>query len=220
MISILQWHHNGHDGVSNHQRLDCLNTCLFSHRSKETPKLRVTGLCEGNSPVTGDFLARKSSNAENVSIGWRHHGYGVRGNATWMRRNTTKSGSLFTEQMDVLPQDLVKSQNLNIRAQTFPIALKFDRHINNRAVEMPVKLPVKIQSLKRSNLRFRDFTRSCDKTSVRCHTSRYSADYKVTHDHFSVSLIILSNMFSLIRNYSKWHKRSRKVLRHTKFEIH
>ena len=31
----------------------------------------VTGLCAGNSPMTGEFPARKASNAENVSIGWR-----------------------------------------------------------------------------------------------------------------------------------------------------
>ena len=38
-------------GVSNHQRLDCLLNRMFSCRSKETSKLRVTGLCEGNPPV-------------------------------------------------------------------------------------------------------------------------------------------------------------------------
>ena len=42
-------------------------------RSKKTPKLRVTGLCEGNSPVTGEFPAQKISDAENVPIWWRHH---------------------------------------------------------------------------------------------------------------------------------------------------
>ena len=36
-------------------------------------KLSVTGLCEGNSPVTGEFPAQRSSNSENVSIWWRHH---------------------------------------------------------------------------------------------------------------------------------------------------
>ena len=41
--------------------------------SKKTSKLRVTGLCEGNLPVTGDFPAQRVSNAENVSIWWRHH---------------------------------------------------------------------------------------------------------------------------------------------------
>ena len=42
-------------------------------RSKKTSKLRVTGLYAGNSPVTGEFPAQKASNAENVSISWRHH---------------------------------------------------------------------------------------------------------------------------------------------------
>ena len=36
-------------------------------------KLRVTGLCAGNSPGTGEFPAQKVSNSENVSIWWRHH---------------------------------------------------------------------------------------------------------------------------------------------------
>ena len=36
-------------------------------------KLRVTGLCDGNSSVTGEFPAQKASNAENVSIWWQHH---------------------------------------------------------------------------------------------------------------------------------------------------
>ena len=36
-------------------------------------KLSVTGLCTENSPVTGEFPAQKASNAENVSIWWRHH---------------------------------------------------------------------------------------------------------------------------------------------------
>ena len=31
------------------------------------------GLCEGNSPVTGKFPSQRASNAENVSIWWRHH---------------------------------------------------------------------------------------------------------------------------------------------------
>ena len=31
------------------------------------------GLCEGNSPATGEFPAQRASYAENVSIWWRHH---------------------------------------------------------------------------------------------------------------------------------------------------
>ena len=42
-------------------------------RSEKALKLRVTGLCVGNSPVNGKFPAQMASNAENVSIWWRHH---------------------------------------------------------------------------------------------------------------------------------------------------
>ena len=45
----LQWRHNERDGVSNHRRVDSLPNRVFERRSKKTSKLRVTGLCEGNS---------------------------------------------------------------------------------------------------------------------------------------------------------------------------
>ena len=69
----LRWRHNGRDGVSNHQHHHCLLNHLFRRRSKKTSKLRVTGLCVGNSSGTGEFPAQMSSHAENVSIWWRHH---------------------------------------------------------------------------------------------------------------------------------------------------
>ena len=47
----LQWRQNERDGVSNHRRLDCLLDRMFRRRSRKTSKPRVTGLCEGNSPV-------------------------------------------------------------------------------------------------------------------------------------------------------------------------
>ena len=74
----LQWRHNERDGVSNHRHLDCLLNCLFRHKWKKTLRLRVAGLCEGNSPVTGVFPEQRASNAENVSIWWRHHECGLR----------------------------------------------------------------------------------------------------------------------------------------------
>ena len=46
---------------------------LFNVQIKETSKLRVTGLCVGNSPVTGEFPVQRASSAENMSIWWRHH---------------------------------------------------------------------------------------------------------------------------------------------------
>ena len=75
-IHSLLWRHNGRDGVSNHQLHGCLLKRSFRPRSKKASKLRVTGLCAGNSPVTGEFPAQMASNAENVSIWWRHHGKG------------------------------------------------------------------------------------------------------------------------------------------------
>ena len=64
----LQWHHNGHNGISNHQPPDCLFNRLFRCRSKKTSKLCVTGLCVGNSLVTSEFPTHMASNTENVSI--------------------------------------------------------------------------------------------------------------------------------------------------------
>ena len=72
-INPLQWRHNGRYGVSNHQPRDCLLNRLFGYRSKKTSKRSVTGHCAGNSPGTGEFPAQMTSNAENVSIWWRHH---------------------------------------------------------------------------------------------------------------------------------------------------
>ena len=63
-----QWRYNERDGVSNHQPHECLLNRKFKAQVKEeTSKLRVTGLCEGNSPVTGEFPAQRASDAENVS---------------------------------------------------------------------------------------------------------------------------------------------------------
>ena len=74
-ITPLQWRHYGRDSVSNRQTHHCLLNGLFRCRSKKTSKLRVNGLCEGNSPMTSEFPTHMASNAENVSIWWRHHVY-------------------------------------------------------------------------------------------------------------------------------------------------
>ena len=55
---------NERDGVSNYRRFHCLLNCWFMRRSKKTSKLRVTGLCTGNSPVAGEFPAQKASNGK------------------------------------------------------------------------------------------------------------------------------------------------------------
>ena len=73
----LQWRHNEHDGVSNHQTHNCLLKRLFRCRSKKTSKSHVTGLCAGggNSLVTCEFPTQMTRNVEKVSIWWRHHVY-------------------------------------------------------------------------------------------------------------------------------------------------
>ena len=55
LLQSLQRRHNERDGISNHQPHHCLHNGLFRPRSKKTSKLSVTGLCAGNSPVTGEF---------------------------------------------------------------------------------------------------------------------------------------------------------------------
>ena len=60
MASQIQFHH-------------CLLNHLFRCGSQKTSKLHVTGLCEGNSQVTGESPAQRHIYAENVSIWWRHH---------------------------------------------------------------------------------------------------------------------------------------------------
>ena len=68
----LRWRHNGRDSVSYHQPRACTQPFIQA-QIKENIKLRVTSLCGGNSPVTGEFPAQIASNAENVPIWWRHH---------------------------------------------------------------------------------------------------------------------------------------------------
>ena len=60
VLKSSQWRHDERNGASNHKPHDCLLKCLFRYRSKKTSKLRVAGLCEGNSPVTGEFPAQRA----------------------------------------------------------------------------------------------------------------------------------------------------------------
>ena len=56
--------------------LTVVYSIVYSRRRfNKTSKLRVTGLFAGNSPWTGEFPAQRASNAENVSIWWRHYDY-------------------------------------------------------------------------------------------------------------------------------------------------
>ena len=45
--TTLRWHHNGHDGVSNHQPCYCFLNRVLRRISTKTSNLPVTGLCAG-----------------------------------------------------------------------------------------------------------------------------------------------------------------------------
>ena len=85
----LHWRHNDHHGVSNHQPHGCLLNRLFRCRSGKTSKLRVTGLCVGNSPGLVNSPHKGPVTRKNVSIWWRHHigwisCYSVMGDVNWL----------------------------------------------------------------------------------------------------------------------------------------
>ena len=74
--SSLRWRHNDQDGVSNHQPHGCLLNRLFRRRSNKTSKLRVTGLCVGNSPGPVNFphkgpVTRKMFPFDDVIMLWK-----------------------------------------------------------------------------------------------------------------------------------------------------
>ena len=69
----LRWRHNGHDSVSNPSLTIVYSTVYSGADQRKHQSSRVTGLCAENSPGTGEFPAQMTSNAENVSIWWRHH---------------------------------------------------------------------------------------------------------------------------------------------------
>ena len=69
----LQRRHTERDGVSNHQRHECLRNRLAKAQIKENIKAPRHWPLWGNSMVTGEFPAQRTSNADNVFIWWRHH---------------------------------------------------------------------------------------------------------------------------------------------------
>ena len=71
-IYTLQWRHNERDSVLIHRRLDSFLNRLFRRRSKKTVP-RHWAFFDGDSPAAGGLPLQKASDAENVSIWWRHH---------------------------------------------------------------------------------------------------------------------------------------------------
>ena len=67
-LPMYQGHYSDVIMDATHQPHDYLLNRLFKRRSKKISKHRVTCLCGGNSPVTGEFTAQKASNAEIFSF--------------------------------------------------------------------------------------------------------------------------------------------------------
>ena len=85
--TTLQWRHNGRDGVWNYQPPDCLLNRLLGRTSKKISKIRVTGLCVGNSPWPVNSphkgpVARKMFPFDDVSM-IKYNDYLRCHNATW-----------------------------------------------------------------------------------------------------------------------------------------
>ena len=106
----LQWCHMASQITS----LTIVYSNIYSrHRSKKTSKLQVTGLCEGNSPVTGEFPAQGASNTENVSIWWRHHVIPAHENK-WLNLHTS---AWLLKELTKTDLDAVKSKFGSISIQ-------------------------------------------------------------------------------------------------------
>ena len=115
---------------------------------KKTSKLRATRICKGNSPMTGEFPAQRASNAENVSIWWRHHAlltmYTVRVLSCFKWVDITSSVAcaycalvtvhqrcklrINTSQNKNFIHDMMTSSNGNIFRATGPLCGEFTGH--------------------------------------------------------------------------------------------
>ena len=90
--------------------INCLVNRLYRRRSKKISKLCITSLCEGNSPMTGEFPTQTASNVENVSIWWRHHDY-------WRElyphsQDIVSADFLFTHGGLVMPYGIIELTNI------------------------------------------------------------------------------------------------------------
>ena len=126
----LQWRHSEHGGMSHHQRHDCSLNRLFRRRSKKTSKLRVTGLCAENSPVTGEFPAQRASNVENVSIWWHHHG------CMWTKLFFFAGGPFYWHGLTLIPTSI----NYHIQYKLWGWINIIVPHFTGRVIMLGLKL--------------------------------------------------------------------------------
>ena len=96
------------------------STVCSGSDKKNTPKLRVSGLCEGNSPVTGEFPTQRASNAQNDSIWWRHHV--IQHSWSWSR-NTSREICLYHDSPIWYQQWRVKGTSMGKISNMLAISL-------------------------------------------------------------------------------------------------
>ena len=148
-METLRWRQNVRDSVSNHQPYDCLLNRLFRRRSKKISKLRVTGLCAGCSPGTGEFPAQMPSNAENVSIWWRLHDLEMHLSQIWKKKIIMKqfhTGKFIW--IYHLERGTILSRPQSIAAETFQISPEVRNAIENVVfkIEVTLSLPQRINT--------------------------------------------------------------------------
>ena len=103
---------------------------------KRTSKLRVTGLCEGNSPVTVEFPVQRARNAENFSIWWRHHKTCIFCRACVLACVTTTLEPLYASPELKFSLSHYRSRRLPERMLIWTVTMTY--HIANRYV-MPLR---------------------------------------------------------------------------------
>ena len=136
-FNALQWRHNDHDDVSNHQPHGCLLNRFFQVEIKEKIKApRHWPLC-GKFTGTGEFPAQMASNAENVSIWWRHHGYFFPFLLSFM--SVLISGSLFI--LHMCGPLINIHENLNFSTNEWVAFFDHvDKAVSNRTVSLRVRM--------------------------------------------------------------------------------
>ena len=128
---------------------------VYSGAEQTTSKLRVTGLCAGNSPATGEFPAQMASNAENVSILMTSSWYGLHMcciNPIQMLGDVNSGTSRHPIKCLIRKSRESQSrESSRLLSQNNHIALEFSKRFGNRAAEMVVigKLQISISRLRK-----------------------------------------------------------------------
>ena len=102
----------------------CLTAYADPHKKKW--KSALLALCEGNSPVIGEFPTQRASNAEKASILWSHH--------VMLVTTTGATGIILADQMNplqrihhykIIPSSMESDSNNHLRPALLKIKCLF-----------------------------------------------------------------------------------------------